>query len=858
MKTAHPDGADEAKRRYPPVEFYRSELPSMPDPRRGTGWQDGGLCPFHDDRHDGNFRVNLDTGAFKCFACDANGGDILDFLQLRYGCDFKQSLERLGVSTNGSAKKSKKKLSFEELQHPDAVYDYTDEDGNLLYQVLRYEPEGYDKDFRQRRPDPDKPGRWTWKMDGVNYTLFNLPAVRAAIRAGKKIMFVEGEKDVLSLAGIGIVATCIPGGANAKWYPQYSEALTDATVLVIPDNDKPGRDFAQRVLLRLKDACLLELPGLPKSGDASDWIAAGATKPDLVALARQALAERDARPAPIPDDNDMPFTPLGCKGDRYYFLLGNQCEVVSFKADKIKGNNFFTLAPKNWWEVAFMGDKGFDQSAAADNLIQRCQQVGLFDHEAMRGRGAWLDEGRTVLHQGDRLLVDGQKEGLRRFKSRYIYERAPRMSLGEQPPITADQAQQLVELCRSLPFEHPSAGMLLAGWIFLAPICGILSWRPHIWITGSSGSGKTWVVEKIIGELLGDFALKVQSVTTEAGIRQALGHDARPVTFDEAELEDQRGQMNIQRVMELSRQASGGDSKIFKGTAGGEATSFSIRSCFCLSSISVGARNRADESRVTVLSLRRAGNHTEEERLVSSEQFANVQRQTLAVCTPEYSAGLVARACKLANVIRKNADTFGIALNQVLGNMRIGQQLGTLLAGYWGLWSDGEIELQRAVEYVRGLGLFELTPDEEGRDETRCLAHLLEQIVRVEIPSKPTVERTIGELVDALDPQNRSDIPESVAEATLRRHGLKAMGSSGLGIANKSSAVSKLLANTPWAGNWKVFLNRLPGATSPNKSERFAGGVVSRVTLIPWATVNGEAETCEPAAEEPEQEDIPF
>lgn len=42
-----------------------------------------------------------------------------------------------------------------------ATYDYRDEGGNLLYQVLRYHP----KDFRQRRPDGE--GGWSWSVKGV-------------------------------------------------------------------------------------------------------------------------------------------------------------------------------------------------------------------------------------------------------------------------------------------------------------------------------------------------------------------------------------------------------------------------------------------------------------------------------------------------------------------------------------------------------------------------------------------------------------------------------------------------------------------------------------------------------------------
>lgn len=77
-----------------PADFYRTELPAMP-PLRGGGWRDGGLCAFHDDKHAGSFRVNLDTGAFVCFACGTKGGDIIAFIQQRDGLSFTDAMQKI-------------------------------------------------------------------------------------------------------------------------------------------------------------------------------------------------------------------------------------------------------------------------------------------------------------------------------------------------------------------------------------------------------------------------------------------------------------------------------------------------------------------------------------------------------------------------------------------------------------------------------------------------------------------------------------------------------------------------------------------------------------------------------------------
>ncbi len=87
--------AQRLKAAVAPDAFYRVEVPSMPRPRSNAGWTDGGLCPFHDDKHRGNFRVNLDSGAFRCFSCGAKGGDIISFAQLRHEAGFGQALRML-------------------------------------------------------------------------------------------------------------------------------------------------------------------------------------------------------------------------------------------------------------------------------------------------------------------------------------------------------------------------------------------------------------------------------------------------------------------------------------------------------------------------------------------------------------------------------------------------------------------------------------------------------------------------------------------------------------------------------------------------------------------------------------------
>jgi DNA primase len=85
--------ADYIKQTLAARDFYRHELPGAP--LKKHGWNDGGLCPFHSDNKPGSFRVNLVTGAYKCFACGAAGGDIVAFIMALYAMQFAEALAKL-------------------------------------------------------------------------------------------------------------------------------------------------------------------------------------------------------------------------------------------------------------------------------------------------------------------------------------------------------------------------------------------------------------------------------------------------------------------------------------------------------------------------------------------------------------------------------------------------------------------------------------------------------------------------------------------------------------------------------------------------------------------------------------------
>ena len=150
-----------------------------------------------------------------------------------------------------------------------AEYNYKDELGNILYQVVRFDP----KDFRQRHKNGG--GEWKWNMDGVKRVLYHLDGLKEVTT--QTVYLVEGEKDTDNLWDKGLIATTSPGGAG-NWKPEYAVHLKDKKVVIIPDKDVAGYGYAQKASLSLQgiasSVATIILPG-DKVKDVTDWIEQG-------------------------------------------------------------------------------------------------------------------------------------------------------------------------------------------------------------------------------------------------------------------------------------------------------------------------------------------------------------------------------------------------------------------------------------------------------------------------------------------------------------------------------------------------------------------------------------------------------
>lgn len=220
------------------------------------------LCPCHDDHS-----PSLDV-------CEASDGSPLVRCRV-CNAGLIEVAVRLGHQPSAYLANRPRQENWTPHGEHVAVYDYTDEQGQLLYQVCRTAT----KQFPVRRPDATAQHGWRWSLGDTRRVLYRLPEVVAAAASGATLHVCEGEKDADAIRRAGGVATCNPGGAG-KWRDEYVPCLHGARVVIVADDDSAGVAHAQQVAASIAargngNASALRIV-LPREGkDAADHLAAG-------------------------------------------------------------------------------------------------------------------------------------------------------------------------------------------------------------------------------------------------------------------------------------------------------------------------------------------------------------------------------------------------------------------------------------------------------------------------------------------------------------------------------------------------------------------------------------------------------
>jgi putative DNA primase/helicase len=381
-----------------------------------------GPCPVcgGDDR----FSINIKKQVFHCRGCD-KGGDVIALCQHLDDSTFAEAVASLTGSEANSAHSSKKrpnrKVAGASNGKPEgnhqgdispkkvvvATFEYLDETGNIIFAADRLHHQNPDgtpvlkdgkpkKTFRQRRPDPENPGKWIFNVDGVPALPYRLPQLVEAIASGHPVLLVEGEAKVDLLAGWNVAATCNAGGAK-HWTEDHAKHLADAHVVLVPDNDDAGWQHINVVgvsLLGIASSIkVLVLPHARPKDDIIDWAKNGGSREALDELLKNAHEWRP--PQTVAKEGDLAVAAIEqqkAKAD------ANEKELIEKLAKMRAGIEY---GREREALIRKLDVRGSDLDAEVENVRSQ-----LEDQATEPLYGHWITEPWPDLVDGDSLLRD--------------------------------------------------------------------------------------------------------------------------------------------------------------------------------------------------------------------------------------------------------------------------------------------------------------------------------------------------------------------------------------------------------------------------------------------------------------------
>ena len=421
------------------------------------------------------------------------------------------------------------------------------------------------------------------------------------------------------------------------------------------------------------------------------------------------------------------------------------------------------------------------------------------------------------------MLVNNKKISLEDITSDYVYVSSHNIKTNKKI-LPMEKRLKLRHVCEMASWENKLSGALLAGWIVSSMACSAFNWRTHIWIMGPFGTGKSTLMKGIIERAMKSIIHICGQGTTEAGIREQLMHDGRPILYDEAD-QDETGLKNImQGVLRLTRGASDG---VTVGKFGQERTKTTFAACF--GGINPLISSSATQSRIMQLRL------TPPQGKDKNVKFEEWQKEIECLLDNEFSGMLFELVANNLNTLLDNFKIFKIASMSILDNSRSADQMGYVLSGLYLLHSTDKVSLKKAKEWIMMQNWDNYV---SAKDDTEAVA-FVKYVGAAVIPIITETKRrnlTVGELISCVS-HSKGGLTREDASAELGKYGIKYYKKR-IYIANKNQNFAKLIKDKDmWHtgdSGWANILEYYPDAQKTKNAINFSNGVPrARAISIP-------------------------
>ena len=257
------------------------------------------ICPNHHDKKASlHITKGQDRTLLHCKACNTdNDKTATKEILARVGLEMKD----LFYENTNFKKTWKENLEGFMKKKIKDFYHYYDEKGRYAYTKARF----VDKDFRFGVIENEEtffnmsivPKDKNKKRIPLLYNLQEL------LKADKDttIYYVEGEKDCITMKNQGLLA--VTAGGASDWRKRFCKFFKEFNVVIIADNDGPGKKLARTIFSDLEGAVRsvkIITPSVREHGDVTDFFEDGFTVEDL-----QALIDKEETTQEVAENNYM-------------------------------------------------------------------------------------------------------------------------------------------------------------------------------------------------------------------------------------------------------------------------------------------------------------------------------------------------------------------------------------------------------------------------------------------------------------------------------------------------------------------------------------------------------------------------
>ncbi len=276
----------------------------------------------------------------------------------------------------------------------------------------------------------------------------------------------------------------------------------------------------------------------------------------------------------------------------YNLYLWDEKSNIIHKLDKLTMDRYTLITGQTISDKDFRSEKS--------KILVECSKRTISDFNTL-GMGIWkVDNDFLIVSGPEAYLKNGSKVGSPAFKDKFI-DFQSHISSWYQPAIHRRSLSELFEIVKEIVsnwnFQQGDMIPLMTAFIFLAPFQHLMSWRPHIYITGRQGTGKTSFFE-FLEDLYGPLVTRLDD-STPYGLAQKLGKNNMIGLIDE--FEHNRRRSSVMETLKKANSGQGGT--IVRGTTGISTIEFRLHHMIWMASIENGSRDAAQRARLATFIL---------------------------------------------------------------------------------------------------------------------------------------------------------------------------------------------------------------------------------------------------------------